>query len=156
MLLRRPEILVILIIFFSFGSCKPKVEKEEVVKKPDPDEIIDADLAFSDMCRQKDMKTAFIHFIDDEGVLLRPYSPPLKGDKAIDYLSQMEQDGYSLSWIPEGAEIAEAGDQGYTYGIFTLEAPDTTYKGTYLNIWKKQADGNWKFTLNTTNQGIEP
>ncbi len=152
---RLPAIWCFFFLLFA-ASCKSLKKKEPVIAKANADEIIDADLAFSDMCRKKDMKTAFIHFIDNEGVLLRPYSPPLKGAQAIDYLSQLEDDGYSLSWIPEGATISENGDQGFTYGVFSLVAVDTTYEGTYVNIWKRQSDGNWKFTLNTTNQGRAP
>ena len=153
----RPPLLSIFFAFLLLNSgCRTKEQEIEEPQRPTTDEIIEADLAFSDMCHEKTMKAAFIHFIDNEGILLRPYQPPLKGDQAIDYLSQLEDDGYSLSWVPEGAEIADGGDQGFTYGIFTLVAEDTTYKGTYVNVWKRQDDGGWKFTLNTTNQGVTP
>lgn len=152
-----PPISSLLFAFILLTTgCRTKEKPIEKPVKATADEIIAADLAFSDMCNEETMKTAFIYFIDNEGILLRPYQPPLKGDQAIDYLSQLEDDGYSLSWVPEGAEIAGDGDQGFTYGIFTLVAEDTTFSGTYVNIWKKQDDGTWKFTLNSTNQGISP
>jgi ketosteroid isomerase-like protein len=46
-----------------------------------------------------------------------------------------------------------SGDLGYTYELFTVTAKDTTMQGTYVSIWKKQKDGNWKFVLDTGNPG---
>jgi hypothetical protein len=43
---------------------------------------------------------------------------------------------------------------GYTYGIYTLIVNDSAYKGTYVTIWQKQADGTWKFVLDTGNEGV--
>jgi ketosteroid isomerase-like protein len=48
---------------------------------------------------------------------------------------------------------------GYTYGIYTVEmdSPEgtvVTKEGTYATIWKKDKDGNWKFVLDTGNQGL--
>jgi ketosteroid isomerase-like protein len=53
------------------------------------------------------------------------------------------------------AEIARSGDLGYSYGIYELILPDTTLRGTYVNIWKKQNNGEWKFVLNSNNAGLE-
>ena len=118
--------------------------------------MVDADIAFSDMSKEKGMKNAFIEYIDNEGLLLRPDHLPIKGADAIDFLSQVDDTAYTLGWVPEGAQIAASGDMGFTYGIYTIEAIDTVFKGTYVNIWKKQPDGKWKFVMNSINQGISP
>ncbi len=149
----------VLVSFFSlsflyFISCKAAPKPEP--KKISVDEIIEADLAFSDMSKQSGMKNAFIDYVDNEGVLLRPDHLPVKGADAIDFLSQVNDTSYKVSWVPEGAQIAKSGDMGFTYGVYTLEGEDTTLKGTYVNIWKKQADGKWKFVMNTNNEGISP
>ncbi len=141
------------LISFSFflSSCKPK---PALIKEVTVDSLIDADIAFSDMSKEKGMKNAFIEFIDNEGLLLRPDHLPIKGAGAIDFLSQVDDTAYTLMWVPEGAQIAKDGDMGFTYGIYTLEGEDTVFKGTYVNIWKKQRDGKWKFVMNSINQGI--
>ena len=142
--------------FFSyFISCK-EAPRAVVKQASSVDEIINADLAFSDMSKQSGMKNAFIDYMDDEGILLRPAHTPVKGADAIDFLSQVNDTSYTVSWVPEGAEIAKSGDLGFTYGVYTLETAGTTLKGTYVSIWKKQADGQWKFVLNTSNEGIKP
>ncbi|MEO8820158.1 MAG: DUF4440 domain-containing protein [Ginsengibacter sp.] len=136
-----------LLIFFS--ACDVKKEPAQISTQ----EIINADVAFSDMCRQVGMKKAFLQYIDNEGILLRPDHLPIVGDEAINYISQLSDTAYKLSWQPSHAEIAASGDFGYTFGIFKLQLPDTTFSGTYVNIWKKEKDGEWKFVLNSDNPG---
>lgn len=132
--------------------CSCDVKKESP-KPPSTHEIINADLEFSDMCRQVGMKKAFLQYINDEGALLRPDHLPIVGAEAIKYISSLSDTSYTLSWKPSHAEIASSGDLGYTYGIFQLKLEDTTLTGTYVNIWKKEKDGEWKFVVNSDNPG---
>ena len=132
------------------GCPTAQYVKEAVWQK----EIISEDKAFSDMSKKDGMKKAFIQFIDDDGILLRPNHPPIVGADAIDFLSQSNDSSYTLTWIPSSAGIATSGDLGYTYGIYMLQLSDTTLRGTYVSIWKKQKDGKWKFVLDSGNEGI--
>lgn len=116
--------------------------------------MMSADLAFSDMSKEKGMKKAFLEYIDNEGVLLRPNHPPIVGAYSIDYLSQLNDSSFTLTWKPTSAMVANSADLGFTYGIYDLKLPDTTMHGTYVSIWKKQADGKWKFVLDSGNEGI--
>jgi ketosteroid isomerase-like protein len=153
MLLKKLKfILPVLILSFLFLiSCKPKTNP---AKNISPDEIIKADEAFSELSRKAGMKKAFIEYINNEGILLRPNHPPIVGADAIDFLSQINDSSYTLTWRPGGGEIASSADLGYTYGIYKLEMQDTILRGTYVSIWKKQNDGKWKFVLDTGNPGI--
>lgn len=147
--------LVACLFFISMMSSLSCNEKKQTSPPPSPKEMINADLAFSDMCRQLGMKKAFLQYIDDEGTLLRPDHLPIVGAEAINYISFLSDTSYTLSWRPVHAEIASSGDLGYTYGTFKLQLPDTTLTGTYVNIWKKEKDGEWKFVLNSDNPGTE-
>jgi ketosteroid isomerase-like protein len=100
------------------------------------------------------MKKAFLQYIADEGVLLRPDHFPIVGADAIDYISMLSDTAYTLSWKPMRAQIAMSGEIGYTYGVYILLLKDTTLKGTYVNIWKKGNDGEWKFVVNSNNPGV--
>jgi|SRR6185437_2984375 len=129
--------------------------KQETPKSVSAREIMNADVAFSDMCRQIGMKKAFLQYIDNEGVLLRPDHLPIIGADAIDYISVLSDTAYKLSWKPMHAEIAKSGELGYSYGVYQLELNDTILKGTYVNIWKKENDGEWKFVVNSNNPGVK-
>jgi ketosteroid isomerase-like protein len=85
---------------------------------------------------------------------LRPGHSPIIGANAIDFLSQVNDSSYTLTWSPAGAEIAASEDMGYSYGIYKLELKDTVLRGTYVSVWKKQKDGKWKFILDSGNEGI--
>ena len=123
--------------------------------KSSSDEVLNADIAFSDMSRQVGMKKAFLQYIDNEGTLLRPDHLPLVGADAIDFISILSDTAYTLSWNPMHAQIAKSGDLGYTYGTYQLILKDSIIKGTYVNIWKKEKDGEWKFVLNSDNPGLK-
>jgi ketosteroid isomerase-like protein len=118
--------------------------------------MMEADRAFSRMSEEKGMKTAFMEYIDSNGVLLRANHLPIEGADAIDYLLQQNDTGYTLKWEPRNGTVAQSGDLGYTYGIYALQpkSKDTIIYGTYVSIWKKQKNGQWKYVLDTGNEGI--
>ena len=153
MTLKNVRFILPVLFFFSLSaiSCKPKKGPPKVVSA---DDIIKADKAFSGMSRSSGMKKAFLEYIDNEGILLRAGHPPIVGADAIDFLSQVNDSSYILTWTPDGGEMASSADLGYTYGIYTLEMKDTVLKGTYVSIWKKQKNGSWKFVLDSGNQGL--
>jgi len=142
----------LLIATILLAACDVKKEEPKSISTQ---EIMNADIAFSDMSRQVGMKKAFLQYIDNEGALLRPDHLPIVGADAIDYISVLSDTAYKLSWKPMHAEIAKSGELGYTYGVYQLELKDTTLKGTYVNIWKKGNDGEWKFVVNSNNPGIK-
>ena len=154
-LLKKLQIVlpVVVLSFLLLASCKAK---RKVPKKPSAEQILQADIAFSNLSKKAGMKRAFIEYIDNEGVLLRPNHPPIIGANAIDFLSEVNDSSYSLTWEPSGGEIAIAGDLGYTFGLYKLALKDTVLRGTYVSIWKKQNDGKWKFVLDSGNPGIAP
>jgi len=146
----RASILCMLTLWFTLQGCfKAKKNNSALAKN----EIIKADLAFSKMSKEKGMKKAFLEYIDDNGILLRPGHLPIVGADAIDFLSQANDSSFTLTWGPLEADAAASGDLGFSYGIYSLALRDTTLSGTYVSIWKKQADGKWKFVLDAGNEG---
>ena len=156
-------VLPLLIMVPVFLSCKPKFSKTKV----DADapavntaaesvNLMQIDKAFSEMSASQGMKTAFMEYLDSNGVLLRPNQMPLEGGDAVDWLIQQADNDYTLTWTPRHAEVSASGDLGYTYGIynFKLKDSDSSQLGTYLRIWKKQQDGKWKLLQDSNNEGI--
>ena len=143
-----------LIVLLLLGSCENKKESKPPVANKK--ELMEVDRAFSRLSEEKGMKNAFIEYIDSNGVLLRPNEMPILGANAIDFLIQLNDSDFTLTWEPNNAGIAISGDLGYTYGIYAMKprSKDTTIYGTYTSIWKKQKDGKWKFVLDSGNEGI--
>lgn len=154
-MLKKSTLLFVGLFFTGMITMFSCDEKKEIAPPPSTHDMLNADIAFSDMCRQIGMKKAFLQYIDNEGTLLRPDHLPIVGAEAINYISALSDTSYTLSWEPIHAEIASSGDLGYTYGTFELQLADTTLTGTYVNIWKKEKDGEWKFVLNSDNPGTE-
>lgn len=134
--------------------------KKEPVERNDADtetamqEMVDADRAFSEASAKNGMKKAFLEYIADDAVLLRPgFLPIVEGD-AIQFLHAQEDTSFTMTWEPKGADMSASKDMGFTYGVYAVKTKDTVLKGTYLSIWKKQKDGKWKFVLDTGNQGV--
>jgi len=138
------------------ASCKNYGKKEPRADAFAKLEMMDTDRAFSKMSEEKGMKDAFIEYLDSNGVLLRPGRLPIAGADAVDFLIQQNDTDYTLTWEPRNGSIAQSGELGYTYGVYALRPSqkDTVIYGTYVSIWKKQADGKWKYVLDSGNQGI--
>lgn len=122
-------------------------------------ELMDVDRAFSDLSLEIGSHASFLEYIDDSCVLLRPNRNPVEGKKNIVEMFSKPDTSFTLKWEPIKADIAASGDLGYTYGIFTIEmdSPEgiaVTKEGTYVTVWKKDKNGNWKFVLDTGNQGL--
>ena len=127
---------------------------------PDPEEarqeLMEADLAFSDLSREKGMNHAFISYCAKDGVLLRPRSMPVTGKEAVSELVLQNADtAFQLTWEPLDARVSSSGDMGFTYGVFTMQLKDGTasQQGTYVSVWVRE-EGQWKFALDTGNQGL--
>lgn len=147
----KPGVIFIILSMLVLLSCQSPqltdLEKEIAA-------IMDTDLAFSDMSAEKGMKASFLAYMDSGAVLLRPEHYPIIGKKAIDYLQQQNDSSFTLTWKPSAADVSASGDLGFTYGLYLLTLPDTSFEGTYVSIWKKQEDGTWKFVLDSGNQGL--
>ena len=142
-----------------FMSCQVKSSKEGKLVNVEAEKIdlMEADRAFSDMSEKEGMKAAYLEYTDSNVVLLRPNIMPVTGADAIDFLITIDDTGYTFNWEPQRAHVSALGDMGFTYGVYGLHPKDvdTTYYGTYVNIWKKQADGKWKLALDSGNEGVE-
>ena len=139
----RPLILIlatvaILLIIF---SCKTNTVK-------DRENIIRTEHKFAEMAAEKGIADAFYHFAADSAVILRG-GKLIKGKSAIrDYYLKNLKPGTRLLWEPDHADAS--GDLGYTWGKYTHMVPDSTGKitksyGIFHTVWKRQADGNWRF-----------
>ncbi len=145
---------------FIMVGCEIKSSNEEKTVSPAAEQInlLAADRAFSEMSEKEGMKAAYLEYSDSNIVLLRPNVMPITGADAIEHLITIDDSGYTFNWEPQRAQVSAMGDMGFTYGVYGLHPKDmdTSFYGTYVNVWKKQANGKWKLAVNSGNEGIEP
>lgn len=123
--------------------------------KPTIDDLFEADRNFSKMAMEKGFPTAFIEYAHPDAVLLRPKSMPITGKPAIKNLyEKADSKGVDFTWEPLAGELAVSGELGFTYGIYTVKKDTALQQGTYVSVWKKDRDGNWKYILDTGNEGL--
>ncbi len=130
----------------------------ENTKQDDAYELIRVEKMFSDMSASKGMTTAFNYYCASDGVLLRTNSMPVVGkSEVVAALSSVSDDQFTLTWKPIEAVLANSGDLGYTFGTYKIDYTDDQYpdgKGTYVTIWSKNSEGEWRFLLDTGNEGL--
>lgn len=123
--------------------------------------LMDVDRDFSRMSEQMGVNKAFLFYAADDAVLLRPNNPPIVGKNTMkEKFFSRSDSGFTLTWQPLYADVAKSGELGYTFGIYEFKALDkdgntVSENGTYVSIWKKDKSGNWKFVLDTGNEGLE-
>ena len=92
---------------------------------------------------------------------IAPHLPAMAGTDAIREwaTTSFNFPGFNVTWNVMSAEVAQAGDVGYTLGTFTFEMtmPDgmpLKDSGKYATVWKKQVDGSWKVAVDAFNSEI--
>jgi ketosteroid isomerase-like protein len=98
-----------------------------------------------------------------DGSVLPPNAPIATGPAAIRKLFEgfFALPGFKIQWNADTAEVAKAGDLGYTRGTYQLVFNDAsgqpvTDKGKYVTVWKKQGDGSWKVAADIFNSDRAP
>ncbi len=86
---------------------------------------------------------------------MKPNRIPIIGKQnLIESYAGKKDSSLILTWKPEKAIIAGSGELGYTYGFWTFVAQNDTSRGTYMTVWKKNANGQWKYIADTGNEGL--
>ena len=122
------------------------------------EELLNTDRKFSERSKEVGNQQAFLEYAASDAVLLKQNQLPIIGRRDIrQHFSNQSDKAYVLTWKPSYAKIAESGDLGYTYGIYTMKVknnPKELYRGTYVTIWEKNKKGKWRFVLDSGNSGI--
>jgi ketosteroid isomerase-like protein len=86
--------------------------------------------------------------------MYRERSMPIIGVPAVDSAFTARNGIYR--WLPSQAEVSSSADLGYTYGTMEirLSADDESpgQLSSYLHIWRRGSDGNWRLVLDITNE----
>jgi ketosteroid isomerase-like protein len=107
---------------------------------PDVAPIVEAERAFAAMAQVKGVSPAFRAFAADDGVLMVP-----DPRNAREVLASGPEIQGTLVWWPVYAGIAASQDLGFTTGPYVHQVGGRRRDGWFFTIWKKQADGNWRW-----------
>lgn len=117
------------------------------------DDVLATDRAFAAAAKAKGARAAFTEYADPQAILFRPGVGPVKGIAAIANVFE-EPAAATPAWEPEAAEVAASGDLAYSWGAYVWTpvpggalAGKPPATGYYVSIWKKQADGGWKWVV---------
>jgi ketosteroid isomerase-like protein len=133
----------LLLMACTTGSDKARIER---AKK----EIVQTEQAFEAMAKEKGLSEAFAYYADSAAALNRgSYVIHGKDSIRLFYLAPRFK-GVKLEWKPDFVEVSKSADLGYTYGKYTFSTQDSTgtvtsSRGIFHTVWKKQANGEWRF-----------
>ncbi len=117
--------------------------------------VLETDRAFSSYSQEYGMAESFYKFASPKAVMLRDNSYPIVGNENIKALfSSKNVEGQSLTWEPEYVDVSASRDMAYTYGYYKYITPDSTYKGCYVSIWKKDKHNDWKYVFDAGTSGL--
>ena len=141
---------ILIVIPLLLDGCTASAQYDSVDQYKQ--EIMDTELAFSDMAGEKGIEEAFLNFAAEDAVIMRSDSlisgrreiARFFGDQRVPLKDEL------LVWKPDFVDVAASGELGYTYGSYTFSYTDSSgerieSKGIFHTVWKKQSDGSWKF-----------
>lgn len=105
----------------------------------------------NDQFKAKDLEGLVGHYADDAFFI----APGLKhGDGSTEirkqYADALNDKNFNVTFGSDKVDVAASGDLAYTRGHFTETYTDPktnkvmTNSGSYITVYKKQADGSWK------------
>jgi len=135
--------------FLAICFCAGSNIAQQKTRLDDLKAIVETERAFSRMSEAQGTREAFAAFIADDGILFRP--GPVLGKKWMqEHPLPASPTRSVLSWQLIFADVSRAGDLGYTTGPWLfrkdLDGKPTAF-GNFMTVWKKQANGSWRFVL---------
>ena len=137
--------IICLISLFVLAAAAQKPTTESPLHS-----MVATERAFSQASADKGTRDSFLMFIADDGILFRP-SAVLGKQWLLEHPVPLVDNRPLLSWQPTFADIAAAGDMGYTWGPWeyrqNMNDQKPTAFGHFITMWKRQADGAWRFAI---------
>jgi ketosteroid isomerase-like protein len=111
--------------------------------------------------KSKDPARISAHYAADATAML-PGAPVMSGLPAIvaGMTEAVKDPAFSLDFTNQTTSVS--GDLAYTRGTFTQTASDpktkqtVTLHGSYVTVWRRQADGSWKALEDIATPAAEP
>ncbi len=152
-----------LLLLAGCNSAPPVPSAPAVDISAEKAKIRDLETAWSKDAAAKDVDKSVANYADD-AILMMPGMPAAKTKDAIRaaWKGMLADPNLKIAFSSDRIEVSASGDLATTEGSYTMTMtnPKTKKpvqdKGTYLTVYKKQADGNWKAIEDTTSSEVPP
>jgi ketosteroid isomerase-like protein len=132
-------------------SISQPVSLESLAKNQPPELILrNLDAQWSKAAAARDLERTVAYYSED-AIVLPPNAARATTKQAIRnvWKDLLASPGLVITWKPKKVELANSGDMAWVSGTYHLIMNDANGKqindrGKYLEVWKKQGDGNWK------------
>lgn len=145
------RIFFIAIIILLSGTGCTNTEKTTNKSAEAVTEINEAEKSFAKMAAEKGIAEAFWFYADSNATIKRQNDTLIHGKENIrHYYADPFYANAKVNWSPDFTHASASGDMGYTYGKYTWQVTDSAgnvseTRGVFHTVWKKQADGSWKY-----------
>jgi ketosteroid isomerase-like protein len=153
--------LSFLLVSISFSiACQTQPATTSDTRAADEAALKKLDDEWSKAAGAKEVDKTVSYYADDASVM-PPNSSALTDKASIHAMwkAMLGAPGFSGGWKPTKVEVARSGDLAYVSGTYEFNETDAngkpmTDKGKYLEVWKKQSDGNWKCVADIFNTNL--
>jgi uncharacterized protein (TIGR02246 family) len=157
----RPAAFALSTLTLVLAGCSdspPRADKAAIEKS-----LREVEFDMAKNVAAKDAAAFSAHYTTD-AIFMTPGEPSAKGRDAIRaaMTGMFADPNLKLDFSADRVEIADSGDLGATHGTYTLTAtnPATrkpiTDKGSYVTVFRKQADGTWLAVLDINTSEAPP
>jgi ketosteroid isomerase-like protein len=151
--IRRPTFLGYAVLTLALPACQRPVPAADAGQMRA--ELLQAERNFAAASARSGVE-AWVAAFDSNGAEISS-GGVVRGSAAIraHMTPQLADTAVLLSWAPDTSDASISGDLGYTIGRWKLTPrarPDSALAhGTYVTIWKRQANGAWKAVVDIGN-----
>lgn len=152
-----PVLCAFIAVMLFASSCGQQPPPDTRVA--DESTIRELDVKWSKAASAKDLATTVSYYSDDAS-LLPPNTAIQSGKPAIRatweaLLGSVD----SIAWQPNKIEVSKSGDMAYLIGVYQMASKNpqgrtVLDRGKYVEVWKKQSDGNWKAVADIFNSDL--
>ena len=143
--MKKSLLLLSLLCWVAPGFAAPDREKLKA-------EVAAMEDAFCAMAKEKGLNAAFSHFAAPDVAFIDTDPRKFRGPAAVQERMGPDQPGVSLTWSASFTDVSDDGTLGYNYGRYESRRPgkdgkESVRTGWFLTIWKRQADGSWRYVM---------
>ncbi len=115
-----------------------------------------ADLDFSARAQRAGAGAAFEEFVAPDGASVGTGAPEVTCGRQAVAKSLAPLGPGALTWAPRVADAAPSGDLAFTSGDAVIHIGKDTSYSNYLTVWKRLANGQWRFVADGGNSAPAP